>query len=367
MKQFIWGILFFASAAQASFNLQEAIDKAKSGSVITIPKGSYTEPISIKKGISLKSDGAVLEVTSNKPAILIDTYKPVLIEGLIIKWKRVSKPQKGDTPYAVFVRAGEVVLNNCSFEALGSGDTSPCAAAAQDKSEMEIRNSLFEGFEYTIQFWNGAKGSIADCIVMNPGHCGITIGNGSKVELTRNIITGSRYHGIRCTGGEITAQSNLVIRNKNRGFYIGNKSSLGVLSNNLIVDNATGINVFAHSKIEIENNVIVRSSYAGLCIADTSKVETQGNIIAENEKGVVGFSAEKGKEPSVSLTGKNLVHNNKTESEHIKLPAKTLTEDPTFKDEEEGLFASGISNMGLEDPEGMQMLWKKWQAALDNR
>jgi hypothetical protein len=200
---------------------------------------------------------------------------------------------------------------------------------------------------------------------MNPGHCGVTIGYDSTVELARNVVTGSRYHGIRCTGGKIEAESNLVVRNKNRGFYIGSRSVIGTISNNLIVDNATGINVYANSKLSIENNVIVRCSYAALAIVDTAKLEIEGNIITDNEKGVVGFSEEKGKKVSVSISGKNLVHGNKVETEAADLPSKTVKEDPKFKDADSGLFKSGIKEMGLVDPEALQKLWAKWQKALD--
>ncbi|VGO21789.1 right-handed parallel beta-helix repeat-containing protein [Pontiella sulfatireligans] len=367
MKYWILTALLCATAAQAEFNLQETIDNAKSGTTIEVPKGTYTQPLQIKKGITLKGSDATLEVESNQPAILIDSYKKVAIEGLTIKYKTQSKPQKGDTPYALFVRAGDVTLQGCTFNALGNGEQSPCAASAQDKSKMEIKNCRFNGFEYTIQFWNGAEGAVEDCVVMNPGHCGITIGSGSAVSLKRNIVTGSRYHAIRCTGGKIEADSNLVVRNKNRGFYIGSKSAIGEISNNLIVDNATGINVFANSKLEIQNNVIVRSSFAGLCIADTAKLKIEGNIMAGNDKGVVGFATEKGKKVTVSISGKNLVHGSKTETEAAKLPSKTLKDDPKFKDEDAGLFKTGIKGMGLSDPEALQKLWIKWQAALDGK
>lgn len=365
--RFILLALFSATTTYAGFDLQGAIDQAKSGDTVTVPKGTYSQPVTIKSGLTLQSDGAVFEVESNEPAILIDSYKPVVLQGLEIKWKTKSKPEKGDTPYAVFVRAGEVVLENCIFAALGSGEASPGAVSAQDKSTVAIRNCTFDGFEYTIQFWNGAEGIVEDCVIMNPGHCGITIGQDSKGELKRNIVTGSRYHAIRCTGGEINAEHNLVIRNKNRGFYIGNRSALGKLSNNLIVDNATGINVYGNSKMEIGNNVIVRSSYAGLSIIDTAKLDIEGNIISDNEKGVVGFSAEKGKNANVKVSGANVVSGNKVESEQANLPSKTKNTDPGFKDAGSGLFRSETKGMGLDDPEAMQTLWNKWQAALDKR
>ncbi len=161
---------------------------------------------------------------------------------------------------------------------------------------------------------------------MNPSHCGITIGNDSEASLSRNIITGSRYHGIRCTGGKILADSNLVI----------------------------------------VNNVILRSSYAGLAIADTARTDIENNIIAENERGVVGFSSDKGKEPSVRLRGENIAYENATQTEGIKMPSELIGLDPQFEDPDSGLFsttADDAKNMGLTNPADLQALWKKWGEA----
>ena len=233
-------------------------------------------------------------------------------------------------------------------------------------SELHIKSCRFNGFNYTIQFWNESKGCVEDCHITNPGHCGITIGGGASATLSRNIVTGSRYHGIRCTGGEINADSNLVIANKNRGFYIGNKSAIGTLSNNLIIDNATGISVFASSELEIENNVIHRSARSGLSISDTAKLKVENNIIMNNGLGISGFYTEKGNEPSIKLRGENIAFGNEIQTEGIKLPTELAGIDPQFEDPDSGLFAStadDAKNMGLADPEAIETLWKKWQEA----
>ncbi len=368
MKRLLCIPLLYALTAQAEFNLQQAIDDAKSGATVIVPEGTYTKPVAIKRGITLKGEvGSVLKIESNTPAILVDAYNGAVIDGLTIQYKCTDEAQEVEHPYAIFVRGGEATVQNCRFEALGSGKESPGAIMADAKAEVLVKACRFDGFEFPIQFWNGAEGRVEECIVLNPGHCGITIGHGSKAALIQNIVTGSGYHGIRCTGGYIEADSNLVIRNRNRGFYIGNRSAEGRLSNNLIVENSIGINVYANSELEIVNNVILRSSFAGLSIIETADLEMEHNIVAENEKGVVGFSADKEKEVSVSIDGRNLIHGNKIASENTELPSKTITDAPGFSNPDEGLFKSPVNRMGLEKPEPLQALWKKWQNVLDER
>lgn len=178
-------------------------------------------------------------------------------------------------------------------------------------------------------------------------------------------MTGSGYHGIRCTGGEIMAEGNLLIRNRNRGFYIGNRSANGMLKNNLVVENGVGVSVFGRSKLEIAHNVILRSSHAGLSLIDIAQLKIENNIIAENGQGIAGFAADEKTEPSVRVKGRNLLHGNSTESERAVLSSGTLRNAPEFSDPDDGLFRSPAKDMGLEHPEEMQQLWKRWQAALD--
>jgi nitrous oxidase accessory protein NosD len=355
-----------AGESQAEFRLQEAIDSAAPGDTILLPAGIYAQPIIIRKKITLDGQDAIFKVAANQLAIRIDTSKPVFLKNLEIQYQLKSKPQKGEFPYAVYTSGGDLLIENCAFKGTANPDESPCAVLATAGSSLHIKNSRFDGFNYTIQIADKSSGDIEDCLIMNPGHCGITIGDDSSATLKHNIVSGSRYHGIRCTGGEIIADSNLIIANKNRGFYIGNKSAIGTLSNNLIIDNATGINVFANSKLTIANNVILRSSYAGLSISDTATLDIENNVIVNNERGLVGFSVEQGREPSIKLNGKNLVHGNVIENEKIELPSKTLRTNPLFSNPDAGLFsitASEADEMGLTSPADMQVLWKKWQTA----
>ena len=357
-------VLAATNLSAKEFLLQKAIDDASSGDTIIIPSGVYTQPVTIDKSITLEGDRAVLKIESNQPAIRVETTKPVVLKNLEVQYRTNTKPQRDEQPYAIYASDGDLMIESCSFKASGTSEQSPCAVSATDGSTLHIKESRFEGFNYTIQFWNESEGSVEDCLIIKPGHCGITVGNGSSANLNRNIVTDSRYHGIRCTGGEIHADSNLIIANKNRGFYIGNKSATGTLSNNLIVGNATGIDVFAYSKMDIINNVILHSTYTGLALRDTAKVDIENNIIVENERGIVGFPADQGETPSIKLSRENIAYGNATQSEGIKLPSSLIGLNPQFKDPDAGLFATGTNKakgMGLTNPIEMQALWKKYQ------
>ncbi|MBM4153390.1 MAG: DUF4957 domain-containing protein, partial [Kiritimatiellaceae bacterium] len=347
-------------------NLQQSIWDAAPGDTIILPSGVYEQSVKINKSITIDGNGATLKVQSNESAIQIDTSRPVVLKNLEIQYGVATKPKEGELSYAVYTSGGDLLIENCQFKDISRPGDSPCAVSSTDSGTLHIKNSRFDGFTYTIQFWNKTKGRVEDCLIMNSGHCGITIGEASEGTLLRNIVTGSRFHGIRCTGGEIHADSNLIIANQNRGFYIGNKSAIGTLSNNLIVDNATGINVFANSRLTVVNNTILRSTYAGVAISDTAKVDLKNNVVVSNETGLVGFSAEKDNTPSISLRAANLVYGNTVQSEGIKLPSEMIGMDPQFERPEEGLFTlrnHELKGMGLSDPIALHRLWSAWRTA----
>ena len=104
-------------------------------------------------------------------------------------------------------------------------------------SELTINTCRFEGFEFTVCFGEGTKGTIQDSLVMDSGHQGISLYSGANAQILRNVVTGSRYHGVRSTGGTLYMQDNLIIENANRGIYLGNKSAHGTVTNNIIIGN----------------------------------------------------------------------------------------------------------------------------------
>ena len=352
-------VLAATNLCAAEFDLQEAIDNARNGATITVPAGTYTNPVSIDKPLTLKGENAILQVTGNHPAIKINTSRPITLRNLEINFQTTGEPVDGDLPYAVYSSGGDLLVENCFFK--GSSKT-PCAVLATEESSLTIRSCEFRGFNFTVQIGDKSTGTVEDSLFIGPGHCGITI-NGATGTLRRNIVTGSRYHAVRCTAGNITATENLILKNRNRGFYIGNRSSLATITDNLIVDNATGINIYASSKAEIANNVIIGSSYAGLANQDSATVSAEYNILINNERGATGFAARKGEESKAELDGKNLFFGNQTKAENIELSPKTVFEDPKFTDPENGLFSTKEKKFGLSDPAALQALWKKWEAA----
>ncbi|MHC4545699.1 MAG: right-handed parallel beta-helix repeat-containing protein, partial [Planctomycetota bacterium] len=216
-------------------------------------------------------------------------------------------------------------------------------------------------------YGEGTKGKTTDCLIMNCGHQGIINYSGATLHVERNVITGSKYHAVRCTGGTLHVKDNLLINNANRGIYLGNKSGSGSVSNNLIIGNAVGIGAFARAKYEIQNNVIADSSYSGIGMYKSCYLTIQDNIFLNNERGWVMFDkGEKGGNTSYI----NTFWKNKTDDENFKKKDNSINSDPGFMDPDNGDYSlkpgpALEDKQGLTNPQVFKALWKIWKNRKD--
>ena len=352
--------------------LRSLIDSAKPNGTVIIPDGLYTEPIEITKPLTLKGQSRVnciFEVTANKPAIFVDTAGKgkVTIEGLTIKWQLATSDKNIEYPFALGVKDSKVEIKNCCFEPLGNFKRSPVAVRSVGFSRLNIDTSRFEGFEYVICYGEGTEGAVRDCLIMNCEHQGVILYSGAKAQILRNVITGSKKHAVRSTGGELRMKDNLIINNANRGVYLGNKSAKGAITNNIIMGNGTGISGFARSKVKIENNLVLNNSFAGIDMRDSCSLLIRNNILHGNTRGLALFE-EIGK--NSNTIGKNTFWQNEVDAENFRKTANSIEADPGFADPENGDFSLRPGpalehKQGLTNPEILKTLWKRWQKRED--
>lgn len=347
-------------------SLQALIDQAESGGEVTVPKGVWREPLRIDKPLTLRGagrDASVVDVVSDQPAIRLGHAKgDVVLENLTVRWKRATSNPAPEAQAAIVTKDGPVRLRNLRVVAPDDYARCPSGFTADGFADVKIDGCEFKGYEFTLYLGGGASGVIADCVVAKPGHCGITAGPESRIEVMRTIVTGSRYHGLRCTGGKLNLHDNLVIANKNRGIYLGNKSATGTIRDNVIRDNGTGISAFSGTEVKIHNNLIAGSEFAGIDMRDTCRLDVARNLLVDNSRGIVLFP-ESGKNRNV--IGKNASAGNTTETEGFPQPPPELQQV-------EGELASGKFEMadakgfGLTDPTTITPVWQRWIAWREN-
>lgn len=179
--------------------LQNLVNSAEEGAIVSVPKGTYTVPILIDKTLTIRGEDAnncIFEVTMDGPAIIADTKGKgrVTIENLTVKWQ-LATSDRCDHPYAVFVKDTEAYINNCSFVPLGNYQRSPIALRAAGFTNMNVSNCRFEGYNFTVQYGEGTEGTFEDSTVLNSGHQGVTLPPGSH---TIRRSEGNNYRQYYC-------------------------------------------------------------------------------------------------------------------------------------------------------------------------
>jgi len=353
-------------SADPAAALKRLLVETQPGGVVTVPKGRYTTPVEITKAVTLRGEsveGCVIEVTADQPALLVNTQGQgqVTIENLTIRWQLAGN-EKAELPASLWVKGTNVLIRNCRFAPLGDFQRSAMAVYIDRPSKSTVDNCRFSGFDYVVCYGQGTEGVVQDCLITDCGHQGVIGYDGSTLTVQRNIITGSRFHAVRCTGGILHVRDNLLIKNANRAIYLGNRTGQGTITNNLIVGNGSGISGFGRANYVIANNVIVNNSFSGIDMRDSCRFSIRNNVLVKNQRGLALF--KEGTE-NFNVIGKNAFWANATDVESLEKPAGSITADPQFADPNHGDFtvqgAARAQEHGPTNPQILKDLWQRYE------
>ncbi len=346
--------------------LKRRTEEVRPGRVVLMPNGRHTTPVQITEPMILRgesAEGCIIEVTADQPALLVDTkgQGAVTLENLTIRWQLAGN-EKAQLPAALWVKGTNVIIRNCRFAPLGDFQRSPMAVYIDRPSKSTVEDCWFGGFDYVICYGPGTEGTVQDCLIADCGHQGVIGYDGSTLTVQRNIITGSKFHAVRCTGGILHVKDNLLIKNANRGIYLGNKTGQGTITNNLILGNGSGISGFGRANYVIANNVIADNSFSGIDMRDSCRFSIRNNVLVRNQRGLALF--KEGTE-NLNVIGKNAFWANATDVENLEKPAGSLTADPRFTDPNQGDFtaqgAVRAQEHGLMNPQVLKDLWQRYE------
>jgi hypothetical protein len=132
-----------AAATGDTAGLQALIDQASAHEEVIVPKGVWSQPITITKPIRLRGEAAgacVIEVTADQPAFRITTREEVVLESLTIRWQRLTSERLSEPLAAVWLRDSPVTLRSVRFQAPGNNARCPSAISASGFSDLKFGN-----------------------------------------------------------------------------------------------------------------------------------------------------------------------------------------------------------------------------------
>ena len=123
-QRIIFGAILVVCATQLTKaqTLQEMIDRAESGATVTVPKGKWTEPLQIKKALTIRGENAaecVIEVTSDNPAVFVESKGAVQIENVTVRWKRETSDRKPFIQAGLVAKDTKLKLAKCPIPCAG--------------------------------------------------------------------------------------------------------------------------------------------------------------------------------------------------------------------------------------------------------
>ncbi len=298
MKQISFFFLFFlftSQTAYAEFDIQFAIDQAKTGEIIHIPAGRYQGNFTMKKPIILRGEeGVELYSLNNNPALKIEHVANVSVENIMI-----SAKNKG-------IVANEA--ENLELREIEVKDVQVGIHIQRSKHVRMLENRIIGNQSHYAEKGNGIAVFKSEDIAIEQNTIeqvqdGIYVEEVKQIDVQRNKVTNSRY-----------------------GTHFMYSSGVEVLFNTYS-HNVTGLMVMMTTDLEIAKNTVSShndfNSY-GLLMYDTQQAMIRKNSFHNNR---VGVALQKSSDIQIQ---ENCFRMNQTALEGTKVEDDSIINDNQF-------------------------------------
>jgi len=309
-------------------SIQAAIDAAPAGATIRIGPGVYEESLRIRKALVLEGAGWVrttiaAPLPESEPAMRkamedlvrqhgearTDEAKKALGERFLDKWAR---------PAAFLFDARDVRFRAIKFTAVNWRNDprwlpgalvrlhrskmamKECAVVGSprsgvsvaDGSEVEIEHCLIAavwqtGIEIGEPRMAGGRARIADCDVRNCHYAGICIRRQSDAVVERCRISGAAWHGIRYDDCSPTIVGNRIFGNARCGIYASGKTAATVKGNVLARNEMSGMSCWSENRDTIMENTFAGNLREGLAVIGQAQPTVERNVFFGHPTAVV--------------------------------------------------------------------------------
>ena len=351
----------------AGESIQKAIDAAPDGATITIAAGVFAERLTINKPLTLQGAGwdktiikpdkgieytqqekdeffKKLQGTSNpqerakiameiagvaeRPSISVKSAKDVKLAKLKVQGRNIGSRDGGLSADSL------VVFDN------SSGSVSECAVVGPfmngvsivNGSDVQISKALVAALWGTgVQVDSGAKAKLSDSDIRNCYHRCITTGSDDTiVENCR--ISGSAWHGIRYDNCSPTIVNNQIFGNARFGIYASGKTAANVRDNVFAKNEMSGMSCWFDNADTVEGNKFLDNARAGMEVLGASRPTLAKNVFVRNPVAVEIGKINGRDEIGSPTLGANTFWQNKAniqrEQKEQPLPRGSSEDDP---------------------------------------
>ena len=264
-------------------SIQEAINQAQPGDIVTIQKGTYMELLTIDKSIVLKGEeGAVIDGAGDGNVITI-MGDAVTIEGLTVQNSGVDQTDSG-----IYVQEGSdhVIKGNIFKDTMHGIYVNKSQANVISGNQISSVSEHFSNRGSGIFILDGSDHIIEDNRMMRVQD-GIYAESASNLILRNNTALGSRY-GLHLMFAEDVLTEKNHMESNITGLMIMDSGNIQVLDNKVINQfhvRGFGLLIYESNDLLLQGNEI-RQNSTGLSLEKTVDVEIKRNIISANQVGL---------------------------------------------------------------------------------
>jgi nitrous oxidase accessory protein len=283
------GAVFFDRVSAASVSLQERIDQAQPGAVVTVPAGKYRGPIRITKPIVLQAEGAVEIASDGSSPVLSILSDHAVVRGMKIVDNRINAAEA-----SVVMRGNHNIVEDLVIETMGTG------VQLRDASNNTLRGIRVIGLvtdpgkeqeglhnhgQHAHQL-SGAAGTNPD-VTAKKGN-GFDLNHSHHNRIVSNRIS-NMFDGIYAENSNFNHMEQNFVENSRYGYHFMGTSSTKLLGNTGSA-NVTGTMLMESDGAVVQHNRFVKQrenpNAQGILLFDVTGSRIEGNRIEGNRVGL---------------------------------------------------------------------------------
>lgn len=280
-------IVYLPTSSFASSTVQQQIDEAKNGDIITLPDGIFAEHIVIDKAITLiGSDNTIFTANDQAPIITIEA------DDVTLKQLTLQSDIEDDTP-AIALYGSHNKLDNITIDTKGIGIKLD-GAHKNELVHITIHgdpNIPLAKRQHGMDLWKSNHNTIQDTTIKNVKD-GIYMESSDHTNVHHNEISHSRYGYHLMFTKQTTLEHNESYENVSGMMIMGTNGT--VASHNTLHHNQKNVQSLGLLLFDVENATItnneITNNRVGIFVEEASRNDiaenhVQGNYIGLQFKG----------------------------------------------------------------------------------
>ncbi len=281
--------------------ITEAFATAKSGAVIKVRPGTYTESLTMDRARDLQGEGPpdriILAPPPGRPC-LVARAPAGAVRGLTLRSDAGPHADDGDPVPCILAPGGALeVAGNRIGTAAGAG-----LFAAGDAVVL-ARNNRIEAAGPAFVIAGEARAEITENDLVSEAHSGIVLRSAGDVRIAGNRLERTGAAGILIAGGEPEVVGNRIAGSARSGIEIRDSASPQVGDNIILGAGEAGVFIHGGASGTISGNTVTGSTLSGIVVAGGSPQILGNRIEGSGEHGLFLLAAAAGRLAANTIVG----------------------------------------------------------------